>query len=553
MDLQDNFIVTAKRFNTKKDFIIEISEEITKNVLFSINEYDDAEITNNSKNYDIFVENIDDGEETRLSYGQKYALNDSDHPLPSMEYRIRILNKKTNASKLYLYKIVHTFSTSETQYKTMIFAIGQYDENLLYEQDVKYLSGRRIYRSSYRSFHALITTIFKDSYIINNLLNTIQNNPILKDKKIVVKNSKLKKQSLRSIMKNARSTSSDVNYSSQMIQYSDFALNKYLVYMLRFSQIKLEDLRKKCGEELSKTKGRLSNILNNASINPSKRKKHTNYQIETLEKRIKRLNDFINCSKEILFTIKKMLNSNNFKDVEPSSKRDYSIVYYPQYSSIERHLYLPLFQGFAFSFANDYGSILSSPIKQTSKLFEAYCLLSIDAAITEMGFNNISNDIDYDHIVKRFVKDDFEIELMYEINAKDVSIVNKDEVYFISSGTKHISPDFYLILKRNDIPQCFLVFDSKCRKTSYLYDDIVNGKYNDTIRDYLSLRYSTDNNPFNYPKIVDSLWLLLPEDNAEVDYPPVNKLEYKMIKLEMDGEENAFVSRLEDYLSTYLD
>ena len=49
--------------------------------------------------------------------------------------------------------------------------------------------------------------------------------------------------------------------------------------------------------------------------------------------------------------------------------------------NIERQLYLPLFQGYAVSFANNYSSILSTPIKSTSKLFEVYCLLTLDAAI----------------------------------------------------------------------------------------------------------------------------------------------------------------------------
>ena len=61
-----------------------------------------------------------------------------------------------------MYKITHLKSTNDSQYKTMVAAIGQYDENLLYEQDAKYLSGKRIYNSGYRSLQTLIT-IIKDN------------------------------------------------------------------------------------------------------------------------------------------------------------------------------------------------------------------------------------------------------------------------------------------------------------------------------------------------------------------------------------------------------
>ena len=553
MDSRDNIILTITRFETSKDFSIAIPENTNRNILFSINEYDDAKITNKSYNHDIFIEDIEEGGEIKLSYGENAVLNDSDHPYPAMEYRIRIFNKETNKSNLYLYKIAHTSSTSESQYKTMISAIGSYDENLLYEQDAKYLSGRRVYNSGFKTLHTLVALLIDKSSLINYSLNSIYSNPLLKDKRVVIQTAVQKRQSPRSIIKNARSTKQDVCYSSQMIQYADFPLNQYLVFMLRFSQIRLEELNKDCGEELIRTNERLSKFLSKINPDPASRKKHTIYQLDVFNKRINRLNTFLDNSRSLLTNISRILTSETFKSLEPSSKRDNTIIYHPLYLNIERQLYLPLFQGFAFSFANNYNSILSAPIKQTSKLFEAYCLLSLDAAITELGFESVPDEIDYDHIVKKFVRDDYEIELMYEIDAKDVSIAYKDDVYYINSNARHISPDFYLIVKNKDVPVCFMVFDAKCRKPSSVQKSIVEGKYEDTIREYLSLRYSADDNPFFLPKVVDSLWLLLPKDDANLNYDSIKRLEYKINKLELDGNEEEFVLELENYLSFYLD
>ncbi len=553
MDSQDNIILSSYRFESKKDFLIPIPEKPNKNILFSIKEYDTAEIKNDSGNYDVFIENLEEGGEIKLSYGDIAVINDNDHPYPPMEYRIRIQNKQTSKSNLFLYKIEHTSSTSESQYKEMVTAIGQYDENLLYDQDSKYLSGRRIYNSAYRSLYTLFNLISSNKNHILNSLRNICENPILREKRVVNKTTTLKKQSARSIIKNARSHNEDTYFSSQVVQYADFELNRYLLFMLRFSSIQMDNLIKKANVELNKTNARLNNILSNANPDPSKRKKHTAYQIDAFNRRINILNRFLDDSRIIGAFINKILVLDVFKTLEPLSKRDSSIVYHSHYLNIERKLYLPLYQGFAFNFANNYNSILTAPIKQTSKLFEAYCLLSLDAAVTELGFDGITDEIDYDHIIKHFVRDDYEIEIMYEIDAKDVSIVNKNEVYTISSGVRHISPDFYLILKYKEVPICFLIFDAKCRKAEYVHKSITEGDYQKTIREYLSLRYSTDDNPFFLPKIVDSLWLLMPEDNSGVDYQPVNKLEYRLLKLRLDGSEDTFVSELEDYLSYYLD
>ena len=553
MDSQDNIILAITRFDSIKDFLIPIPDKPNKSILFSINEYDGATLTNNSDKYDIFIENLEDGGEIKLSQGEKVIINDYDHPYPPMEYRIRILNKITGRSDLYLYKIAHTKSTNDSQYKEMVEAIGQYDENLLYEKDVKFLSGKRIYNSAYRSLYTLFDLIISNKNLILNSLNTIYINPLLKDKRIVVKTNTFKRQTSRSIIKNARSPRGDTVYYPKMLQYTDFPLSKYLVYMLIVSKNEIIKLVDKASFELTKTNEKLERILANSSSDPLKRKKHTNYQIDVFNKRITVLNDFLDSSKMILINIDKILTSDSFKDVEPSSKRDNSIVYYAHYLNVERRLYLPLLQGFAFSFANNYSSILMSPIKQTSKLFEAYCLLTIDAAITELGFEAIDEEIDYEHFVKRFVRNDYEFELYYSIDAKDVSIVKKNEIYSLGSDTRHISPDFFLILKKEDAPLCFLVFDAKCRKAEYVHRDIEEGKYEKSIREYLSLRYSIDDNPFFLPKIVDSLWLLFPEDEHDAQFEKINQLEYRFVKLAMNGDEENFIDKFEDFISLYLD
>ena len=100
---------------------------------------------------------------------------------------------------------------------------------------------------------------------------------------------------------------------------------------------------------------------------------------------------------------------------------------------------------------------------------------------------------------------------------------------------------------------CFLVFDAKCRKAEYVHRDIEEGKYEKTIREYLSLRYSVDDNPFFLPKIVDSLWRVLPQDELDSQFEKINQLEYRFIKLAMNGDEESFIDKFEDFISFYLD
>lgn len=551
MDSQDNIIL--EYFNKPdKNISIPIPDKPNKSILFSVKEYDDVSIINDSLNYDIFIEDLDNGREIRLSYREKQIINELDHPNPALEYRIRILNKKTGESNLFFYRIAHTDSTNDLQYKNMICSIAQFDENLLYEQDTKYLSGRRIYNSSYRSLYVLLLSIINNKTHILYSLNSIFNNPVLRDKKEIYKSDIEKKQSPKSIIKNAISPQKNNFYSYEMRQYADFSLNQYLLFLLIFSKKQLEVLKEKATVELAKNKEKHNSITAKANPDKSKRKKHTNYQIGVFEKRIGILNNFIDTSLTILNSINRVLNLSVFNDVEPIHKRDNSISFNPNYLNVERKLFVPLYQGFAFNFGNNYSTILASPIKQTSKLFEAYCLLILDEAILELGFDLIQEETNYDHIVKRYSKDDYKVEIMYEINAKDVSKTNKNEIFTINYEARHVSPDFCLVLKKNEIPICFLVFDSKCRKAKSVHKSIVHGDYQKTIREYLSLRYSTDDNPFNQPKIVNSLWLVMP-DNNEMDYGPAFQLEYKLCKLQIDGQEDNFVSLLDDYLLSFLD
>lgn len=545
MDSQDKIFLKTTKFDKTDKIEIDISS-IKNKLLFTIGEYDDASVTNLSNNYDIYIENIDEGGSIKISKSESKCINSSDHPYPPMTYQIKIVNKNTKSVRVCSYHISHSYTTTESQYQNMLLAIKDYDEYLLYDPEVKYLNSKKIYNASYRNFYSLIESIAKNESIIIKNLISIYNNPILIDKKIVAKSNTLGKQSMRSIRKNMSSYKEDIIYSSKLVQVADFQLNKYLLYMLIFSKRMIVELINKCNKEIIKVKNRLNLIINKTSAYA--RGAHATYQIENHNKKLERLNCFLNSSRKVMDRINDVINCSYFVNVEQSPIRDSTIVYYPSYLSIERNLFLTLFNNFSFSFSSDYDSILASPLKQTSKLFEVYCLLVLDTAINDLGFESIDDEIDYDHIVRKFVKDDYEIELMYEIDAKDVSVVEKGEVYYLFNNAKHITPDFYLILKHKGIPIKFIIFDAKCRKAKYVNKDIVEGKYENTIREYLSLRYSGDDNPFDNPKIVDSLWLLLPSDENNEEYQPIHKLNYQLTRLNIDGNENEFIDKLEEYL-----
>ncbi|MCR4562158.1 MAG: hypothetical protein K5694_03015 [Bacilli bacterium] len=538
---------------SSKEREISLSTIRGKNILFSLKEYGTYELINDSENHLIYLEDLEEGGEIALRKGEKALLNHNDHPYPPMEYRLRIVDNRNGKSSLYLYKIEHLGSTSDHQYKDMIAAIARYDENLLYEADAKYLPSKRIYNSSFRSFYSILGAILGNKTQILSSLSHIVLNPILLDKRVVVLSQVARRQSPRSIIKNARTPSRDTRFSSKMVQTSDIPLNRYLKFMLLFGKYQLSDLDKKAGEELKKVEGKYHHLLKSVSPSPDNWKSHTRHQVDSFLKRINLVKEYLISSRQIVINIDKILLSEHFLPLSPSSSRPTSLIHYPRYLTIERRLYLPLYKGFAYNFANNYGSILLSPIKQTSKLFESYCLLTIDAAIRELGFIDVSEDLDYEKIVKHFARDEYEITLIYEVEAVDVSLAEKGEIYLLSTETRHRSPDFSLILKKDGVPLAFLVFDSKCRKSYVVQKAIRENKLQSTIRDYLSLRYMSGETPFKSPKIVDSFWFLLPDDGNDEVYPPIDQLEYRLVKLMIDGQEDDFVLELKDYLGEYLE
>ena len=119
MALQDKIILKVSKFDKINNIEINISS-IKNKLLFTIGEYDDALITNLSSNYDIYIENIDEGGSIKISNGESKCINSSDHPYPPMTYQIKIINKSTKSVRVCSYHISHSYTTTESQYQNMI-------------------------------------------------------------------------------------------------------------------------------------------------------------------------------------------------------------------------------------------------------------------------------------------------------------------------------------------------------------------------------------------------------------------------------------------------
>ncbi len=548
----DNLLLTLSKKDGERTIYIDIASSSDRSTLFSVYEYQDARLNNLSENYDCYIEDLNEGGERKIECGESVIINEANHPNPVMEYRLRLYDKGKRKSIYRHYAITHTALAAPNQYQAMIDAIASYDENLLYDDEAKYGRSSRIAKASHRSTLLSISSLLNSKNHILNSLNAIYSNPVLIETKALIKSSSMKKQSRRSIIKNELRDNDGSYYSSRIIQKSDTPLNRYLMYILIVSQEELLSLLPKVAHSSTRNKKRTDEIKEKSSLDPTKRGKNAQYQIEHLISKQKLYSDFLEFGAAVDYALKRLLSSDMFIGVEPSSKRDASILSHPHYLNIERLLLMPLHGASVFdSTAFKYYSLFA-PIKQTSALFEAYCLLSIDTSIRELGFAYIEEETDYNRIIKRFKKDEFEFDLYYAISAVDVSIAKEGDFYYVESGTRHISPDFFLVLKKNDVPICSLVMDAKCRKIESVYNDIKDGKYESTIRDYLSIRYSSNENPFVSPKIMDSLWLLFPKGEVDNNYDKINQLEYRFMTLDMDGEEDEFVGQFVDYMCLYL-
>ncbi len=553
MDSPNNLVLTIIKGDREINTVIPISSSTPNGVLFTIHEYDEACLYNGSFHFDCFIEDLDKGGEKMISCEQSVPINDATNPNPPMEYRLRLVDKASGASKSYLYRIDHTNVTDENQYKTMVETIASYDENLLYEQEAKYLNAKRIANSSSKGAYALLKRLALDKRFILASLSSISSEPLSILMREVAKTKVVGRQSPRSMVKNDRSFREGDCYSSKISVRSDIPLNEYLVYMLHFVRTVLPSLRDEGDKMLKHARSRLERINSSASKDPSRRTKNTLSQICKLNEKRQTLLSSFEAIDSILASIRRLLSSPTFYTIPPLSHRDESIILHPQYRNIERRLFLPLRQGRSLSYSSAYNSVLASPFKQTSLLFESYCLFAIDSAITELGFEPIDDEVDYEHFVKRFAKDQYEFELFYSIDAKDVSKAKQGEFYTLHKTARHMTPDFYLLLKKQNVPVCFLILEAKCRKTARVAFDIEEGKYEDSIRDYLSIRYAPNENPFVSPKIVDSLWLLFPDDGVAASYTNKNNLEYHFVKLSLDGDEQDFMDRFVEFMSSYID
>lgn len=549
----DNLILSTAKGDFKKNTEIAIPPLNGNGLLFRINEFEDACLSNQSQNFDCFIEDLEQGGEKKISFGENAVLNDAYSPNPVMEYRLRIVEKKTGKSTSYFYKINQTSATNDCQYKAMVRSIASYDENLLYDKEGKFLPSERINDASTRSLFVLCRRLLLSKRFILSSLDAISLYPIMRESRGVVKTRTPGRQNFRSVIKNACSPTSGEVYSSKLVFNADIPLNRYLVYMARYAQGALADLEERALKELKSVEHRFEFIDDHSSKDPQKRSKNTLHQIDALSNKRAVFEGFLAASQAIRTRTARLLSSEPFISIVPSPLRERAITLYPNYFNFESRLFLPLSLGRSFSFGRVNAKHLSAPFKPTSFLFEAYCLLSVDSAITSMGFENVDEAIDYEHIVKRFIRDEYEFDLFYSLDAKDVSSVKEGEFYYLQKQTRHITPDFFLLLKKKDIPLCLLVMEAKCRKTRRVATQIAEGEFEASIRDYLSIRYSWNENPFFLPKTVDSLWLLFPEDTDETDYAKKNQLEYRFVKLAIDGDEAAFIESFAEFMMPYLD
>lgn len=553
MDSLDNLVLTITRGDREINTVIPISSSMPNGVLFSINEYDEASLYNGSFRFDCFIEDLNDGGEKMISCEQTVPINDANNPNPAMEYRLRLVDRSSGESKSYLYRINHTNATDEDQYKTMIEAIASYDENLLYEQEAKYLNAKRIPNASARSTFALLKRLALDKRFILASLSSILDEPLSILTRELIKTKAVGRQSPRAVIRNDRFFYGEDRYSTKVVVKLDTPLNEYLVYMLGFVKSALPPLKAEGERMLRHAQSRLDHINRHASKCFSKRTRNTLSQIDKLSERKETLRASLEAIDSILSSVNRLLSSPAFSSVCSSPHRDESIIMHSQYRNIERRLFLPLRQGRLLSLLSPYSSILASPFKQTSFLFESYCLLTIDSAITELGFEPVDDEIDYDHFVKRFIQGEYEFELFYSIDAKDVSEVKQGEFYTLHKTARHMTPDFFLILKKQNAPVCLLVLEAKCRKVARVVFDIEEGRYEDSIRDYLSMRYAPNDNPFSMPKIVDSLWFLFPDDGVDTFYTSKNNLEYHFVELALDGNEQGFVDKFAEFMAAYIE
>ena len=525
MASQDNsFVVSIGPQNKQRYVTLYPNDFETKSSLFSFIENQQVWVTNFIKGYTLEFETEKEDETgsyfLKVKYNCAEVLNKDQSNKGVMAYKVRLVNDssgKVEAENIYL--VDPLTATGRENFYSMLNYISEYNDQICYDPSkskIADIGSKKLHHYNYNKSTATMIAENQKN-IISNLNNAIRNVGELVAN--LTKSKRVKKVNAKTIIKSALNNSYD---------YKDYSIRSNLSYDLddyNSLYAMLYISKKNLRQNIEKSNNYAANIRSN--IEKLKKEYEPEIPQWILEYEAeKNINLSVNAkTNEILRSIDLQLShtlnvlngllSRPQMCFNPSK----SFLLNKYNNQLFLNLYLPFIDTERRMFKN-FRDVISSPLFETSKIFEILILVKYIEALEDAGYVSTGiefKDLEGTDLINKvefiFHKGSKKILLTYNQKASKITNQNDGLIYI---KVKHNTPDFSLaVVDENDKVTYLMVADAKCRP----FDDIIlfpedGNEGHNTLLDYQMFRYAINTN-YLKAKAVDDLVFVCPEEDEE--------------------------------------
>lgn len=544
MDTQIDFVVTTA---SKGDLQYRFRDVGTYTVLFEIKENEKATIVKLNNDLDLFLEICEESLDNHLKEisNESICFNSNNEQHPPLTYKILTRNRTSGEQRTSFYKINPLSSTNINGYENIIETILNFNEYQLFDDEISTFGGKISPKFNGRKyFESVLNSLSSNAGKILIALNHIEKNPICFISKFMQKSFVEKKQTRKTTIKNSQKNGAlKITNETKKISYDNDA-NKYLLYILEISEKELVCFKSRLNQAKTLYLDKKEEKIKNAKPDKSPdAEEQYNFAIRNLDAKINRIISFDSSIKDLLNAILKV-RTTTLKNIRSSSKKTKEFYLNRNYSIIEQYLFTPLIRSRFFS-PFSINNLCVSSIRPTYQLFEIYCLVKIFEFIENHDFVCLDelyydNDQKLNHLSWSFKSGSSKIIVSYEVDATNYSNGGEQGVYYINEST-NVSPDFYIIVTKNNETKLFLVLDAKCRRKKDIKKALKDKE--STVRNYYSFRYATSAKDVVEGKNVDALAFLYPSEDGLISREET--FLYWMVPFRLDKNESLFFNFLE--------
>lgn len=571
MAMQDKLIISYLLRESNETLEIDLNDLKNDDILFEFNETETVSIMLESEIFDVSIEclscivdgrykSVDDNF-LKLQPNVTYVISKNDSY--DVNYRPSLYHISINDSiKEYdcLFKVETNKQVSSDGLNNIIERINGFISGLT----IDFFKNQRINKiflpngtSDFEIFEILAKNQSRLSMVCDKIISDLQMNI----KGVVQPGFYNQKQNLASIRKNVKSTGEkQYNYKKVLSpeNVNNIILKKYLIKIMNLIEKCKVDLdyivdNKKNSVSLihDKIGSELINLQkNNSNFNRIIIENHIKSlesEKEELRKLIDKLEKWNTSYCNAVFSIKKLLNSKEIKNIDVNNQVFYSSDYNMNYN----YKYIAdFYNSLNAGIGNKKGKnkeLFSN--KKSYALFEVYGFILIQNILKEIGydFKNSDNSV-FDFMSGSeflFEKESRTVKVKYDYYCEKFNRTQFDSIVNINS--KNCKPDYIICFYNNNKLVNVVIVEMKYRNLKYLIDyDGGSTEVDTTLDDYYQLGYSYDLNTRFPEHLVRNVLLIYPSKD-EICFER-NLSNYIGINPELDFDKSEAYEKIKECL-----